>query len=238
MALPTLESPIYELTIPSLKKKIKYRPFTVKEEKVLLMALESEDDTQIADAIKGIIEACVTSAGTSKRGFKVEELATFDIEYIFLNIRARSIGEVIELMLTCPDDEETEIKVSLNIEDIQVQFDEEHEDTIQLTDDLWIQMGYPGIDSFAGIDENIDDTFGIIAKSIKKIYNSEDAWDRSTAKDEEFVSFVETMNSKQFAKVQKFFDTLPALKHTIKARNPKTNYEFEYTIEGLSNFFA
>jgi len=236
MALPTLESPVYELTVPSLKKKIKYRPFTVKEEKVLLMALESEDNTQIADAIRGIIESCVLKSG-NKRPFKIEELATFDIEYIFLNIRARSVGEIIELILTCPDDMETDIKVSINIEDIEVQFDEEHENTIQLTDDLWIEMGYPGLDSFT-TDETIDDTFSLIGKSIKRIYNEEDVWDRSTAKDDEFISFVETMNSKQFAKVQKFFDTLPSLKHTVKAKNPKTQYEFEYTIEGLSSFFA
>jgi hypothetical protein len=236
MALPTLESPVYELTVPSLKKKIKYRPFTVKEEKVLLMALESEDNTQIADAIRGIIESCVLKSG-NKRPFKIDELATFDIEYIFLNIRARSVGEIIELILTCPDDMETDIKVSINIEDIEVQFDEEHENTIQLTDDLWIEMGYPGLDSFT-TDETIDDTFSLIGKSIKRIYNEEDVWDRSTAKDDEFISFVETMNSKQFAKVQKFFDTLPSLKHTVKAKNPKTQYEFEYTIEGLSSFFA
>lgn len=237
MALPTLESPIYELTVPSLKKKIKYRPFTVKEEKVLLMALESEDNIQIIDAIKGIIDACVFKTG-GKKPFKIEELATFDIEYLFLNIRARSVGEIIELVLTCPDDMETEIKVSINIEDIQVQFDENHEDTIQLTDNLWVQMGYPGLDSFSADEESIDDTFALIGKSIKKIYNDEDVWDRTTAKDEEFVDFVENMNSKQFAKVQKFFDTLPSLKHTIKAKNPKTQKEFEYTVEGLSNFFA
>lgn len=236
MALPTLENPTYELIVPSLNKKIKYRPFTVKEEKVLLIALESEDNTQIADAIKGIIEACVNTG--SRRTLKINELATFDIEYLFLNIRARSVGEIIELMLTCPDDNETEIKVSINIEDIQVQFDEEHESTIQLTDDLWIEMGYPGIDSFTGDDDNIDDTFEIIAKSIKKIYNEEDVWDRSSAKQSEFVDFVENMNSKQFAKIQKFFDTIPTLKHTIKARNPKTDYEFDYTVEGLSSFFV
>jgi len=201
-----------------------------------LMALESEDNTQIADAIRGIIESCVLKSG-NKRPFKIEELATFDIEYIFLNIRARSVGEIIELILTCPDDMETDIKVSINIEDIEVQFDEEHENTIQLTDDLWIEMGYPGLDSFT-TDETIDDTFSLIGKSIKRIYNEEDVWDRSTAKDDEFISFVETMNSKQFAKVQKFFDTLPSLKHTVKAKNPKTQYEFEYTIEGLSSFFA
>jgi len=233
MSLPTLNTPTYELVVPSSKKKIRYRPFVVKEEKILLLALETEDDAQIANAIKEIISTCVTS-----KGFNVEELSTFDIEYLFLNIRAKSVGEVIELILTCPDDNETEVKVSINIDDINVEFDKNHTNQIKLTDDLWVEMKYPGIDMFANTQENIDDTFDIVSKSIAKIYNSEDVWDETTTTPEEFLSFVEGMNSKQFAEVQKFFDTMPSLKHTVQITNPKTKVKSSYTIEGLSNFFG
>lgn len=233
MSLPTLNTPTYELVVPSSKKKIKYRPFVVKEEKILLMALETEDEVQIANAIKEIITACV-----STKGFNVEELATFDIEYLFLNIRAKSVGEVIELILTCPDDNETQVRANINIDDIQVQFDKDHKNQIKISEDLWVEMKYPGIDMFAAPQDDIDDTFTLVAKSISKIYNSEDVWDETTTTESEFISFVEGMNSKQFGEVQKFFDTMPTLKHTVEITNPKTKVKSEYTIEGLSNFFA
>lgn len=233
MSLPTLNNPTYELVVPSSKKKIKYRPFVVKEEKILLMALETEDEIQIANAIKDIISTCV-----STKGFDVEDLATFDIEYLFLNIRAKSVGEVIELILTCPDDNETQVRVNINIDDISVEFDKNHTNQIKLSEDLWVEMKYPGIDMFATSQENIDDTFTLVAKSISKIYNSEDVWDETTTSEKEFIAFVENMNSKQFNEVQKFFDSMPALKHTVEITNPKTKVTSEYTIEGLSNFFA
>ena len=233
MSLPTLNNPTYELVVPSSKKKIKYRPFVVKEEKILLMSLETEDEIQIANAIKDIISTCV-----STKGFDVEDLATFDIEYLFLNIRAKSVGEVIELILTCPDDNETQVRVNINIDDISVEFDKNHTNQIKLSEDLWVEMKYPGIDMFATSQENIDDTFTLVAKSISKIYNSEDVWDETTTSEKEFIAFVENMNSKQFNEVQKFFDSMPALKHTVEITNPKTKVTSEYTIEGLSNFFA
>lgn len=233
MSLPTLNTPTYELVIPSNKKKVKYRPFFVKEEKILLMALESEDDKQIANAIKDIITACVLT-----KGIDVSELASFDIEYLFLNIRGKSVGETIEMLVVCPDDGETEVPVKINIDDIKVQFPEDHTSQIQVSDNLWIEMKYPGIDIFAINEETLDDTFGLIAKSIKKLYNEEDVWDESTTTVEEFVQFIETMSSKQFAKIQTFFDTMPSLKHSIKVKNPKTKVTSNYTIEGLSNFFA
>ena len=233
MSLPTLNNPTYELVVPSSKKKIKYRPFVVKEEKILLMSLETEDEIQIANAIKDIISTCV-----STKGFDVEDLATFDIEYLFLNIRAKSVGEVIELILTCPDDNETQVRVNINIDDISVEFDKNHTNQIKLSEDLWVVMKYPGIDMFATSQENIDDTFTLVAKSISKIYNSEDVWDETTTSEKEFIAFVENMNSKQFNEVQKFFDSMPALKHTVEITNPKTKVTSEYTIEGLSNFFA
>lgn len=233
MSLPTLNTPTYELVIPSTKKKVKYRPFFVKEEKILLLALESEDDVEIANAIKEIITACVLT-----KGFKVEELATFDIEYVFLNIRAKSVGEIIEMVVTCPDDRKTEVPLRINIDDIKVQFPEDHSNQIKLSDDLWIEMKYPNIDTFAVKEESVDDTFRLVASSIKKIYNDEDVWDESTTSIEEFTSFVETMNSKQFAEIQKFFDTMPSLRHTVDIKNPNTEVVTPYVIEGLSNFFA
>jgi len=233
MSLPTLNTPTYELVIPSTKKKIKFRPFVVKEEKVLLMALESESDVQIANAIKDIISACVLT-----KGVEVDTLASFDIEYLFLNIRGKSVGESIEMRLVCPDDNTTEVPIKINIDDIKVEFPKDHESQIQISDDLWVEMKYPGIDLFAVSDENMDDTFGLIGKSIRKIYNSEDVWDESTTTPEEFVQFIEQMSSQQFAKLQKFFDTMPVLRHTIKVKNPNTKVTSNYTIQGLANFFV
>jgi hypothetical protein len=235
MALPVLNNPTYELVIPSTKKKIKYRPFLVKEEKILLMALESEDETQIASAMKDIISACVQT-----KGIDVDSLATFDIEYLFLNIRGKSVGERIELLLKCPDDNETEVSVAINIDDIQVQFPEGHTNQIQITDDLWVEMKYPNLDSFELLEdaENPENTFKLVARSIDKIYNEDDVWDKSTTSEDEFISFVENMNNKQFSNIQKFFETMPTLKHTIKIKNPATKVTSDYTIEGLSNFFA
>tara|TARA_B100000131_G_C17944089_1_gene543592 strand:+ start:45 stop:746 length:702 start_codon:yes stop_codon:yes gene_type:complete len=232
MALPSLNTPTYELTIPSTKKKIKYRPFLVKEEKILLLALESEDDKQISLAMQDLMEACILT-----KGIKVQELASFDVEYIFLNIRAKSIGETIDVKLICPDDGTTEVTTQIPIDKIKVKYDKDHTNQIQINDDLWVEMKYPNIDSLAIQEETIDDTFKLISKSIGKIYNEEDVWDSSTTSEKEFEEFIESMNSKQFAKIQTFFETMPSLKHTVKIRNPNTKVESSYTIEGLSNFF-
>ena len=233
MSLPTLNVPTYNLTVPSTKQRIKYRPFVVKEEKILLLALESEDDAQIADALKNIVSSCVTT-----KDFDFNKLASFDVEYIFLNIRAKSVGEIIELFLTCPDDNETEVKVNINVEDIKVKFDKGHSKTVKISDDLWVDLKYPSIDTFLGPQNDLDDTFTFIAKSIEKIYNEEDVWDDSTTTVDEFVSFLENMSSKQFNDVQNFFQTMPSLKHEVKITNPNTKVESSYTIEGLANFFA
>ena len=232
MALPSLSTPTYELTIPSTKKKIKYRPFLVKEEKVLLLALESEDDVQIAQAMKDLINACVLT-----KGIDPDDLATFDIEYLFLNIRGKSIGETIDVRILCPDDDKTEVTTQIPIDKIKVVFTKDHTNKIQLNDDLWVEMKYPNIDSLAQQEETVEDTIKLVSKSIKKIYNAEDVWDSSTTTEDEFIEFVEGMSSKQFAKVQEFFETMPSLKHTIKIRNPNTKVESSHTIEGLSNFF-
>ena len=232
MALPSLNTPTYELTVPSTKKKIKYRPFLVKEEKILLLALESEDDKQISLAMQDLMEACILT-----KGIKVQDLASFDVEYIFLNIRAKSIGETIDVKLICPDDGTTEVTTQIPIDKIKVKYDKDHTNQIQINDDLWVEMKYPNIDSLAIQEETIDDTFKLISKSIGKIYNEEDVWDSSTTSEKEFEEFIESMNSKQFAKIQTFFETMPSLKHTVKIRNPNTKVESSYTIEGLSNFF-
>ena len=233
MSLPTLNVPTYNLTVPSTKQRIKYRPFVVKEEKILLLALESEDDVQIADALKNIVSSCVTT-----KDFDFNKLASFDVEYIFLNIRAKSVGEIIELFLTCPDDNETEVKVNINVDDIKVKFDKGHSKTVKISDDLWVDLKYPSIDTFLGPQNDLDDTFTFIAKSIEKIYNEEDVWDDSTTTVDEFVSFLENMSSKQFNDVQNFFQTMPSLKHEVKIKNPNTKVESSYVIEGLANFFA
>jgi len=233
MSLPTLNTPTYELVIPSTKKKVKFRPFMVKEEKILLMALESDDQNQIANALQDIISACVIT-----KGFDVTKLATFDIEYIFLNIRAKSVGEIIELIITCPDDGKSEVKVQVDIEKVKVEFLNNHTNKIKLDDTLWIEMKYPGIESFANPQEDIDDTFKFVSNAIAKIYNEEEVWDSTTTSEEEYLSFVEQLNSKQFADVQNFFETMPSLRHKITAKNPNTEVEFDYVIEGLSNFFA
>ena len=233
MSLPIQTVPSYNLTVPSTKQKIKYRPFVVKEEKILLLALESEDDQQIANALEQIITSCVIT-----KDFDFNKLATFDIEYIFLNIRGKSVGEEIELLLLCPDDNETEVKVNINIDDVKVQFDKSHTNKIQVSDDLWVELKYPGLSSFSSPQENIDDTFNFIAKSIDKIYNEEDVWDSSTTSETEFVTFLENMSSKQFNKIQNFFETMPALRHEIKFTNPNTKNEVSYVVEGLSNFFG
>lgn len=233
MSLPTLNTPTYNLSVPSTKQRIKYRPFVVKEEKVLLIALESENDQEIADALKSIITACVTT-----KDFDFDKLATFDIEYIFLNIRGKSVGEIIDLLLTCPDDNETEVKVSINIDDVKVKFEKGHSNKVQISDDLWVEMKYPGLESFTNPQENIDDTFKFVASSIDKIYNEEDVWDSSTTTVDELVSFLENMSSKQFSDIQKFFESMPSLKHEVKFTNPNTKVESKYVIEGLSNFFG
>lgn len=233
MSLPTLNVPTYNLTVPSTKQRIKYRPFVVKEEKILLLALESENDQEIAEALKNIVCSCVTT-----KDFDFSKLASFDVEYIFLNIRAKSVGETIELFLTCPDDNETEVKVNINVDEIKVKFDKGHSKTVQISEDLWVDLKYPNIDTFLGPQNDLDDTFTFMAKSIEKIYNEEDVWDDSTTTVEEFVSFLENMSSKQFNDVQNFFQTMPSLKHEVKITNPNTKVESSYVIEGLANFFA
>ena len=239
MPLPTISTPTYELTLPSSNRKIKYRPFLVKEEKILILAMESQDTKQIARAVKDVISKCILS-----KGIKVERLSTFDIEYLFLNIRGKSVGEQIEVMVTCPDDEKTQVPMSINIDSIKVQKDDDHSIDIKLDDVYTLRMKYPSLTEFiknnfsALEDMSVDDTFDLIASCIDQVYSEEESWASEECTKKELTTFVESLNSNQFKKVEKFFETMPKLSHTVKVTNPNTNVESEIKIEGLQSFFG
>jgi len=237
MALPTVDLPTHELEIPSNKKKIKFRPFLVKEEKVLLLALESDNDGNIREAVLNLLKGCVISR------IKLENLATFDLEYIFLNIRAVSVGEVVDIQVTCQDDEKTQVKYQLNLTDVQVSFPEGHTNKIMLNDDLGVIMKYPSFNrfvesQFAQKDVNEDTVIEIIAESIDQIFQGEEVYDESTTTPKEFVQFVESLTTQQLEKLQGFFETSPRLEHKFKIKNPNTDVESDYTLSGLQSFFG
>jgi hypothetical protein len=239
MPLPKISTPTYELEIPSLKKSIKYRPFLVKEEKVLIIAMESEDPKQIAEAVKTVIGNCIVT-----RGIKIEQLATFDIEYLFLNIRGKSVGETVDVLITCPDDGNTQVPVSINLDDIQVEFREDHSRDIKLDDNLTLRMRYPSMQEFvksnfiAGSEISVDETFDMITSCIEQIYSEEESWSSSDVTKKELKEFLEQLTSQQFKDIEKFFETMPKLSHTIKVTNPNTEVESEVVLEGLTSFFA
>lgn len=238
MPLPKSTTPVYELELPSVKKKIKYRPFLVREEKILILALESENMKQITESIKNVLSACILT-----RGIKVDDLSTFDIEYLFLNVRGKSVGELIDVIVTCPDDNETEVNVQINIDDIQVQMDPEHTRDIKLDDELTLRMKYPSLNEFVKTnfnndDVNIDQGFEIISSCIEQVYSEEESWNSSDCTKKELDEFVGNLTSAQFANVEKFFLTMPRLKHELKVKNPKTGVENEIVLEGLASFFA
>ena len=238
MPLPRIATPTYELVLPSSNKKIKYRPFLVKEEKVLIIALESQDQKQIANAVKSIIKSCILS-----RGIKVEKLSTFDIEYLFLNIRGKSVGEDIEVMVTCPDDGKTQVPMSINIDSIQVKKSDEHNPDIKLDDQFTLRMRYPSLSEFIKSnftmeDMKVDDTFELIASCVDQVYSEEESWTQEDCTKKELVDFIEQLNSSQFKQIEKFFDTMPKLSHKVKVTNPNTKVESEIVLEGLQNFFG
>ena len=241
MPLPKIATPTYELVLPSTGKKIKYRPFLVKEEKVLVLALESEDITQITNAIKAILKDCISTR------IKVDTLPTFDIEYLFLNIRAKSVGEALDLIVTCPDDNETTVPVKVYIDEIEVLQDEDHTTDISLDGNLTLRMKYPSLDEFVENnfefgDNNdssiIEKSFDVIAACIDMVFDKEDSWAAADCTKKELVEWLETLNSSQFKKVEKFFETMPKLTHTITVTNPNTKVESEVILEGLSSFFG
>ena len=239
MPLPTIATPTYELELPSSEKKIKYRPFLVKEEKLLVLALESEETKEISTAIKAVLKSCIQT-----RGIKVETLPTFDIEFLFLHIRGKSVGEELEVSLIAPDDGVTAVPVKVNIDDIKVHRQEGHDKKIKLDDNLLMEMKYPSLDQFIknnfdfDDDASIDKSFEVIASCIDKIYNEEEVWSTSDCTKKELMDFLDQMNTMQFKLIEKFFETMPKLSHTVKLKNPETKVESEVVIEGLASFFG
>ena len=238
MPLPKIATPTYELVIPSTGKKIKYRPFLVKEEKVLILAMESEDMSTIATAVKDVIKNCIIT-----RGVKVEELATFDIEYLFLNIRGKSVGEEVEVLITCPDDGVTKVPAVIALDEIEVVFDDEHNKDIRLDDTLTMRLKYPSMDQFIKNnfvlnDISVDDTFEVVMSCIEQIYNEEESWSSKDCTKKEMKEFIEQLSSKQFKEIEKFFETMPKMSHTVKVTNPETGVESDVVLEGLASFFA
>ncbi len=240
MPLPKINTPTYELVIPSTGKKIKYRPFLVREEKILIMALESEDIKQITGAIVEILNECVLT-----KGVKIETLATFDIEYLFLNVRAKSVGESIEVNVTCPDDNKTSVPVEVEVDSIKVSKQRGHKNTIKLDDTLSLKLKYPSLEQFIEANfesgekpNNVESTLDMITSSIDMIYSDEESWSASDSTKKELEEFVEQLNTKQFKMVEKFFATMPKLSHTIKVTNPQTNVESDVILEGLAAFFS
>jgi len=242
MPLPKITTPTYELVLPSTGKTIKYRPFLVKEEKILILALESQSTKEITNAIKQVLKDCIVT-----KGIKVEELPTFDIEYIFLNVRGKSVGESLDLIITCGDDGETQVPVTVFIDQIKVEEDPEHKKDIQLDTDLVLRMKYPSLDQFIKTNfdfssnqssSNIERSFDIISSCIDVIFNAEESWSAADSTKKELTDWIETLTPNQFKEIEKFFDTMPRLSHTVKVINPKTKVESEVELEGLTSFFG
>ena len=239
MPLPKIATPTYELVLPSTEETIQYRPFLVKEEKLLVIALESEDNKQITTAIKAVLKNCVLT-----KGIKVEQLPTFDIEFLFLNIRGKSVGEQLEVNIICPDDETTQVTVDIDLDDIQVERNDDHSKQIKLDENLMMEMKYPSLDQFIknNFDFNdknaMDQSFDLIASSIDKIYTEEEVWATADCTKKEVKEFLESMNSTQFKEIESFFESMPKLSHTVKVTNPKTKVKSEVVLEGLASFFA
>ena len=232
MPLPEIVTPTYTLTVPSTKKKIKYRPFLVKEQKTLIISMESQDQEQILDAIKTILSNCINSK------VNIDDMALFDIEYIFLQVRARSISEEIEMKVRCPDDGETEVNISFMVDDVKVFFPKGHKNVIKLTDDITLEMKYPNLEYFTKVNfaKQKVDPYDLVAQCIKRVYVGTEDSGEFTFK--EARDWVEGLTNAQFSMIQKFFNTMPTLRHTLKVTNPKTKKVNDITIEGLADFFA
>tara|TARA_B100000131_G_scaffold267929_1_gene266441 strand:+ start:248 stop:973 length:726 start_codon:yes stop_codon:yes gene_type:complete len=241
MPLPKINTPTHELVLPSNGKKIKYRPFLVREEKILVMAMESEDMKQITTAIVDILNNCILT-----RGVKVEKLSTFDIEYLFLNVRSKSVGETVEVNVTCPDDGETQVQMEIDIDSIRVKKDKTHKSTVKLDDNLSMKLKYPSLNEFIESNFDASDTtrsevtqsLDMIISCIDMIYNEEESWSATDSTKKELSEFIEQLNTKQFKEIEKFFATMPKLSHTIKVKNPNTKVESEVVLEGLASFFS
>ena len=239
MPLPKISTPTYELELPSTGKTVQYRPFLVKEEKVLVIALESEDNKQITNAIKAVLKSCVLT-----KGIKVHTLPTFDIEYLFIHIRGKTIGEELEVNIICPDDETTQVPITIALDEIEVEKDDEHTNKIKLDKNLMMEMAYPSLDQFIknnfdfNAENQMDQSFQLIASCIDKIYSEDEVWATADCTKKEVNEFLESMNSGQFKEIEKFFETMPKLKHTVSVTNPKTKVKSDVVLEGLASFFA
>ena len=239
MPLPTLSVPTFEVDLPSTGKRIKYRPFLVKEEKLLLLAMEGEDEKEVERAVRDILKACILT-----RGIKIENLASFDLEYLFLKIRGVSAGEDIKMKVTCQDDGVTEVNVSINIDDIEVQKPEGHTNKIMINDDVGIIMKYPGVDQFINLTllnkdlASTAEVFELVAKCVDQVFQEEEVWETSDMKLSEVVDFLEGMTQQQFEKIQNFFETMPVLKHQLEVTNPNTGKVSVFQLEGLQSFFG
>tara|TARA_B100000945_G_C20393369_1_gene603506 strand:+ start:762 stop:1490 length:729 start_codon:yes stop_codon:yes gene_type:complete len=242
MPLPKINTPTYELTLPSNKKKIRYRPFLVREEKILVLAMESNDQKQITDAIIQIIGDCLIT-----KNIDVTKLPTFDIEYLFLNVRSKSVGETVEVNITCPDDGKTTVETSINIDDIKVVKNKDHKLIIQLDDKYSMKLKYPTLDQFvennfdfemAEPKESVSAAMSMLSTCIDMIYDKEESWDASDSTKEELNEFIDQLNTKQFQEVEQFFRTMPKLTHKLKVLNPQTSVESEVVLEGLASFFS
>ena len=238
MPLPKITTAEYELKLPSTGKTIKYRPFLVKEEKILILSLESQDSKEITNAVKQVLKECVIT-----KGVKVDQLPSFDIEYLFLNVRAKSVGETIELLVTCGDDGETEVSVNVPINDIEVITSEEHTTDIEIGGGYTVKMKYPSLtqfieNNFTDDKDAVEQSFDIIASCIDMVYNEKDMFSSAECTKKELKEWVESLTSAQFAKIEKFFETMPKLQHTLKVVNPNTKKENTVILEGLTDFFA
>lgn len=238
MPLPVISTPTYELYLPVTGKKIKYRPFLVKEEKILIIAMESEDEKQIGRAVKDVLSNCILT-----RGVKVDKLPTFEIEYLFLHVRGKSVGESVDLLITCPDDEQTQVPIGIDLDDIQIEVLNEHNRDIVLDDNYTMRMKYPSLDQFIKsnfnqTDVSVDETFDLISGCIEQVFSEDEAWSASDCTKKELFAFLEQLNSKQFQAVEKFFETMPKLSHSVKVKNPNTGVENDVVLEGLASFFG
>ena len=241
MPLPKINTPTYELVLPSSGKKIKYRPFLVREEKILIMALETEDQKQITRAVIDILSSCIIT-----KGIKLDKLATFDIEYLFLNVRSKSVGEQIEVNVTCPDDEKTSVPITIDIDSIKIEKNKKHTNIVKLDDSLSLKLRYPSMEQFISTNfesaeesgNEIKTTLDMIISCIDNIFNDEESWPASESTKKELGEFLDQLNTKQFKMIEDFFATMPKLTHTLKVKNPKTNVYSTVKLEGLASFFT
>tara|TARA_A100000164_G_scaffold380665_1_gene428955 strand:- start:541 stop:1248 length:708 start_codon:yes stop_codon:yes gene_type:complete len=235
MALPKLNVPRYALTLPSNGAKVKYRPFLVKEEKMLLLAMESEDQSMMVETITNLIESCTNLT-------KVKELATFDIEFLFLQIRSKSVGETVDVMMTCPDDNETQVKVTVPLEDVKVKIDPKHKKELKINQEVGLVMKYPSMDMFVknnfSDQPDVENVFELAIDCIDQIFEGEEVYEAKESSRGELMDFLETMNSAQFKQIQEFFETMPKMSYDVKFTNPKTKKKHSVTLEGLASFFG